>query len=94
MNSEFLNDREATNEFANFFTKHMLKIIVFCPTSKKLCDDVLDHIAFDVEIKMCLNSLPSKLSCGPDYIPNVLLKKLSAVISTPLALLFQKSIEC
>ena len=43
---------------------------------------------------MCLNSLPSKLSCGPDNIPNVFLKKLSNVISTPLALLFQKSIEC
>ena len=43
---------------------------------------------------MCLNSLPSKLSCGPDNIPNVFLKKLSNVIFTPLALLFQKSIEC
>ena len=43
---------------------------------------------------MCLNSLASKLSCGPDNIPNVFLKKLSKVISTPLALLFKKSIEC
>ena len=43
---------------------------------------------------MCLNSLPSKLLCGPDNIPNVFLKKLSNAISTPLALLFQKSIEC
>ena len=78
-----------------FFTQHMLKIMVFFPDFQKLCNDVLDHIAFDiVEIKMCLNSLPSKLSCSPDNIPNVFLKKLSNVISTPLALLFQKSTEC
>ena len=94
MNSEFLNDREAANEFATFFHSTYVKDNGILPDIQKLCNDVLDHIAFDIfEIKICLNSLPSKLSCGPDnYIPNVFLKKLSNIISTPLALLFQKSI--
>ena len=54
---------------------------------------------------MCLNSFPSKLSCGPDNIRNVFLTKFSNVISTPtsstvskiniLYLAFnKKSIEC
>ena len=65
------------------------------PDFQKLCNDVIDYIAFDIfEIKFCLNSLPSQLSCGPDYIPNVFLKKLSNIISTPLALVFLKSLEC
>ena len=97
VNSEFLNDREAarSNEFAKFFHSTYVKDNGILLDFQKLCNDVLDHIAFDiVEIKMCLNSLSSKLSCGPDNIPNVFLRKLSNFISTPLALLFQKSIEC
>ena len=86
MNSEFLNDREAANEFAKFFHSTYVKDNGILLDFQKLCNDVLVHVAFDiVEIKMCLNSLPSKLSCGPDNIPNVFLKKLSNVISTPLA---------
>ena len=95
MNSEFLNDREAANEFAKFFHSTYVEDNGILPDFQKLCNYVLDHITLNIfEIKMCLNSLPSKLSCDPDSIPNVFLKKLSNVISTPLALLFQKSIEC
>ena len=95
VNSEFLNDREAASVFAKFVLSTYVKDNGILPDFQKLCNDVLDHIALDiVEIKMCLNSLLSKLSCGPDNIPNVFLKKLSNITSTPLALLFQKSIEC
>ena len=95
VNSEFLNDREAVNEFTTFFHSTYVKDSGILPNFQKLCNDVLDHIAFDIiEIKMCLSSLPSKLSCSSDNIRNVFLKKMSNVVSTPLALLFQKSIEC
>ena len=78
VNSEFLNDREAPNEFAKFYHSTYVKDNGILPDFQKLCNDVFDYIAFDIfEIKMCLNSLPSKLSCGPDNKPNVLLKKLS-----------------
>ena len=88
-------DREAANKTAKFFLSTYVKDNGILPDFQKLCNDVLDHIAFDiVEIKMCLNSLLSKLSCGPDNIPNVFLKKLFNVISTPLALMWQKSIKC
>ena len=74
VNSEFLNDREAANKFANFFHSTYVKDNGILPDFQKICNDVLDHIAFDiVEIKMCLNSLPSKLSCGSDNIPKVFL---------------------
>ena len=61
VNNEFLNDREAANEFAKFFHSTYVKDNGILPDFQKLCYDVLDHIAFDiVEIKMCLNSLPSQ----------------------------------
>ena len=95
VNSEFLNDREVAHEFAKVFHSTYVKDNGILPDCQKLCNDILDHIAFDiVEIKMCLNSFPPELTCDPDNILNVFLNKLSNVISTPLALLFQKSIEC
>ena len=85
--SEFLNDREAANEITKFFHSTYVKDNVILPDFQKLCNDVLDNIAFNiVEIKMYLNSL-SSFSCGLDNnTPNVFLKKLSNAISTPLAL--------
>ena len=53
MNSEFLNDREAANEFATFFHSTYVKDNGILPDIQKLCNDVLDHIAFDIfEIKV------------------------------------------
>ena len=56
----------------------------------KKCSEIFENICFDTEtIVNALHKTPSKYSCGPDGIPNVLLKKLSNVLSLPLSLIFQ-----
>ena len=54
----------------------------------------LSSCSFDpVTIFDKLNNLPCKTSVGPDGIPPILLKKLSAVLSLPLSMLYEKSFQ-
>ena len=47
----------------------------------------------DTEVKRLLNNLPNKGSSGTDSISNILLKKLKDVISLPLTMIINASIE-
>ena len=74
---------------------------VFCMEDDNLtniqarCDSVLNGFTVDPStVEELLKSLDEQSSPGPDELHPRILKHLSSVISYPLALLFQKSLDC
>ena len=52
----------------------------------------LDSIDFSVDkVHNTLRRLKSSTSCGPDGLPNVILKNLASAISVPLSYIFNSS---
>ncbi len=89
-----VSDRDKAELFNKFFGS------VFCDDNGVIPASVnrvrentrMSVINFDVEaIRTVLKSLPGKLSATPDGFPSFLFKKLSSVLATPLASIFEVS---
>ena len=58
------------------------------------CLTNIKSLVFDeTTIRSHLRSLPSKYSCSPDSIPTIFFKKLQNVLSVPLCIIFQQSLD-
>ena len=80
---KYANEINAPQNSFNYYLKQIPQHITsmyMTPTSKE-------------EIEKLIDKLPNKTSKGHDDISNVLLKKLKIVVSAPLELIFNKSIE-
>ena len=64
------------------------------PQFHSRCLTNIESLVFDENtIRSHLRSLPSKYSCGPDSIPTIFLKNLHNVLSVPLCIIFQQSLD-
>ena len=92
LNGSYLSDTEACKVFAEYFYSTFTKSDGVLQPFEELCGLEIDDICFDIsKLNKYLKKLPAKLSCGPDGIPSVFLKKLHSSLSLSLSLLFQKS---
>lgn len=94
---------EIANEFGKYFStvsetklqEHFGKNISNkCTTSANQNQTMFFAPVDEVEIKDILTTLANKKSCGPDEVSLKVLKSVRDVISEPLAILVNKSIEC
>ncbi len=92
--SHVVSDKEKSEVFNKFFAS------VYCDDDGRVPkfrsrvegDVGMSNVVFDVDsVRLAMKNLPGKLSGTPDGFPSLLFKKLSAVLSAPLASIFEVS---
>ncbi len=89
-----LSCSESAETFANYFHSVYNTDNGSLPVFENKCDSKLYGIDFSMDIiSSYMHKLSNKTSVGPDGIPNLFLKKMSGVLSLPLSLIFQRSLD-
>ena len=103
-NVEIYNAKEIANQFGKYFSTVGEDYAKKVPASHKSPHHYTQKIPRNpstifltptstTEIENLIRSLPNKTSSGHDEITNILLKKLACNLSTPLSLIFNKSLK-
>ena len=103
-NVEIYNAKEIANQFGKYFSTVGEDYANKVPASHKSSHHYTQKIPRNpstifltptstTEIENLIRSLPNKTSSGHDEITNILLKKLACNISTPLPVIFNKSLK-
>ena len=103
-NINLTNPKEIANEFGKYFSTISHQVATKSGNSKIKIDHYISKIPWqtesvflapctEFEINKIIKEMPSKASSGHDDISNILLKEIATSILTPLANIFNKSIQ-
>lgn len=88
-----VEDSEKAEEFNKYFSSVFTTDDGRPPATFSVCQNSLEDISFSViDVYEQLQKQSKKLSCGPDNIPHLVYKRLSAVLALPLYLIFRESL--